>query len=180
MCLCGTDLSPSLCMWAAREEAAGDHREELCRLHVLNLFVKGERRVEGMEGKCTIRPIWKHQVAGSGQEAFEAELCSLHCDGPCDRFSLRWQGGEPGAPRGPSDHSDLFWVRRRENQLELNTALPDMTAKLVVSLTRKKHGKGHSELHKQETPVCFGENFHPRYADKSGHFILVKLATIIS
>lgn len=37
-CLGGTDLSPSLRMWAARDEAEADHREELNRLHVLNLF----------------------------------------------------------------------------------------------------------------------------------------------
>lgn len=78
LCLCGTDLSPSLCMWAAREEAAGDHREELYRLHVLNLFVKGERRVEGMEGKCTIRPIWntRWQEVGRRPLKLNSALCT--------------------------------------------------------------------------------------------------------
>ncbi len=57
-CLDETDLSPSLAMWATEEEAEGDHREELYRLHVLNLFVEGQRRVAGTERKCTLCPKW--------------------------------------------------------------------------------------------------------------------------
>ncbi|XP_044062396.1 uncharacterized protein LOC122880896 [Siniperca chuatsi] len=41
-----------------QEEAEGDHREELYRLHVLNLFGEGQRRVEGMERKCTVCLKW--------------------------------------------------------------------------------------------------------------------------
>lgn len=58
LCLDGTDLSPSLPVWVTGEEAEGDHREELYTLHVLNLFAEGQRRVEGMERKCTPRPKW--------------------------------------------------------------------------------------------------------------------------
>lgn len=57
-CLDGTDLSPSLTVWATGEEAEGDHRVELYRLHVLNLFVEGQWRAEGAERKCTLCPKW--------------------------------------------------------------------------------------------------------------------------
>lgn len=68
-------------VWVTAEEAEGDHRVELCWLHVLNLFV--ERATEGGENRKEMYPLSKmeHQVAGSGQEAFEA-----------DPWSLRWVG----------------------------------------------------------------------------------------
>lgn len=85
-------LSPPV--WATGEEAEGDHREELNRLHVLNLFAEGHRRVEGMERKCTPCPKMEHQVAGSGQEAFEADPWSLRWGGLGHRSGARDGRGE--------------------------------------------------------------------------------------
>ncbi|KAK2904309.1 hypothetical protein Q8A73_010966 [Channa argus] len=45
-------------MWTTREEAEEDHKEEMYTLHVLNLFVEGQWRVEGMGSKCSLRPKW--------------------------------------------------------------------------------------------------------------------------
>jgi len=58
-------------------------------------------------------PEMEHQVAGSGQEAFEDDPWSPRWDGLYDRSGQRWQGGEPGAPREPADPADLLWARRR-------------------------------------------------------------------
>lgn len=73
----GSDLSPSLPVWATGEEAEGDHREELRRLHVLNLF--SGRATEGGGNGKEMHPLSEieHQVAGSGQEAFEADPRTL-------------------------------------------------------------------------------------------------------
>ncbi|KAK9518249.1 hypothetical protein VZT92_023561 [Zoarces viviparus] len=55
----------------------------------------------------------EHQVAGSGQEAFEDDPWSPRWDGLYHRSGQRWQGGEPGGPREPADQADLLWARRR-------------------------------------------------------------------
>lgn len=58
----GSDPSPSLPVWATGEEAEGDHREELSRLHVLNLF-SGRATEGGGNGKGNV-PFVRNRTPG--------------------------------------------------------------------------------------------------------------------
>lgn len=86
-------------MWATGEEAAGDHRVELNRLHVLNPFAEGQRRAEGAGTKCTRCPKWNTRWQEVGRRPLKTTPGPLpRWDGLCDRSGQRWQGGRPGAP----------------------------------------------------------------------------------
>lgn len=105
-------------MWATGEEAAGDHRVELNRLHVLNPFAEGQRRAEGAGTKCTRCPKWNTRWQEVGRRPLKTTPGPLpRWDGLCDRSGQRWQGGRPGAPphstlTPPREPADLLWARR--------------------------------------------------------------------
>ncbi|GLD59345.1 uncharacterized protein AKAME5_002892500 [Lates japonicus] len=64
------------------------------------------------ERKCTLRPKWNTRWQEVGRRPLK--LTPGLCAGMASAIdpARDGRGGEPAAPRGPTDHADLLWARR--------------------------------------------------------------------
>lgn len=123
-CLDGIELSPSLPVWATGEETEVDVREELYALHVLNLFVEGQRSAEGEERKCTLRPKWNTRWQEVGRRPLK--LTPGLCAGMASAIDPARDGGEAShvPPEGPQTTQIYYGRGGQQSQLGLRpTAL---------------------------------------------------------